>query len=80
MFWAAGKLTVKALLVCYVVNQQDTHGTSVVGCGDGAETLLARGIPYLQLDALAVEFDCADLEVDSDGGDEGGGERVFAEA
>lgn len=75
-----GELTVKAFLVCYVVDQQNSHGTSVVGCGNGAETLLARGIPYLQLDALAVEFDCADLEVDSDGGDEGGSEGIFAEA
>jgi hypothetical protein len=34
----------------------------------------------LQLDALAVEFNRADLEVNSDGGNEGRGEGVFAEA
>lgn len=37
-------------------------------------------IPYLQLYALAVELNRADLEVDADGGDERGSERVFAEA
>jgi hypothetical protein len=41
---------------------------------------LTGGIPYLQLHALAVELDGADLEVDADGGDERGRERVFAEA
>jgi hypothetical protein len=34
----------------------------------------------LQFDALAVEVDGADLEIDSDGCDEGGGEAIFAEA
>ena len=41
---------------------------------------MSSGIPYLQLHALAVKLDRADLEVDSDGGNEGGSEGVFAEA
>jgi len=41
---------------------------------------LACGIPDLQLDALAVELDGADLEVNADGGDERGGEAVLAES
>ena len=53
---------------------------AVVRGGDCAETLLSRGIPYLQLDALAVKLDRTNLEVDSDGGNEGGSEGVFAEA
>lgn len=72
--------TVEASLIRDIVDQQDTHGASVVGRGDGAESFLPRGVPYLELDALAVELDGADLEVDADGGDEGGGEGVFAEA
>ena len=63
-----------------VVDQQNAHSASVVGRGDGPETLLPGGIPYLQLHALAVELDGADFEVDADGGDERGRERVLTEA
>ena len=41
---------------------------------------MPSGIPYLQLHALAVKLDRADLEVDSDSGNEGGSEGVFTEA
>ena len=41
---------------------------------------MSSGVPYLQLHALAVKLNRADLEVDSDGGNEGGSEGVFAEA
>ncbi|KAG5459864.1 MAG: hypothetical protein BJ554DRAFT_8164 [Olpidium bornovanus] len=46
---------------------------------DGPEPLLACGIPYLQLDPLAIELDGAYLEVDADRGDERRGERVVRE-
>lgn len=72
--------TVKGSLVGHVVDEQDAHGAAVVGGGDGPEALLAGGVPDLELDALAIELDGADLEVDADGGDEGGGEGVLAEA
>lgn len=72
--------TVKRPLVRDVVDEEDAHGAAVVGGGDGAEALLAGGIPYLELDALAVQLDGADLEVDADGRDEGRREGVFAEA
>ena len=74
------KLTVEALLICHIVHQQDSHSSSIVCGGDGAEALLSCGIPYLQLHALAVELDGADFEVDADGGDERGRERVLTEA
>jgi len=74
------KRTVETLLVCDVVNKQDTHGASVVSGCDSAEALLSCSVPYLQLHTLAVKFDRADLEVDSDGGDKGRSEGVFAEA
>jgi hypothetical protein len=72
--------TVEAPFICNVVDQQNAHSASVVGRGDGPETLLPGGIPYLQLHALAVELDGADFEVDADGGDERGRERVLTEA
>jgi hypothetical protein len=40
---------------------------------------LASGIPNLQLDALAIQLDRSYLEVDTDGGYEGGSEGIFAE-
>lgn len=70
--------TVEAPFICNVVDQQNAHSASVVGRGDGPETLLPGGIPYLQLHALAVELNRPDLEVDADGRDEGRRERVFA--
>ena len=56
---------VKALLVGDVVDEHDAHGAAVVGRGDGAEPLLPRRVPYLQLDLLPVQLDCPDLEVDA---------------
>lgn len=70
--------TVEASLVGDVVDQQDAHGTPIVGGSNGPEALLAGRVPYLQLHALAVELDGPDLKVDTDGGDEGRSEGVFA--
>ena len=49
------------LLVGDVVDHDDAMRAPVVGAADGAEPLLPRRVPYLQLDALAVELDRADL-------------------
>ena len=51
--------------VADVVDEQDPHRAAVVRGGDGAEALLAGGVPDLELDRLAVEEDLFDLEVDS---------------
>jgi len=59
-----------------VVNEQDALRAAEVGRGDGAESLLAGRVPDLELDALAIDLDVLDFEVDADGGDEGRGERV----
>ena len=72
--------TIEALLICHIINEQYTHRTAIVSRRDGSETFLARRIPNLQLDTLAVQLDRPDLEIDADGRDEGRGERVFAEA
>ena len=75
-----GILTVERTLIRHVVNKQYTHCASVICSGDGPEPLLSSGISYLQLDSLAVQLDRPDLEIDTDGGDEGRGERVFTES
>ena len=48
----------------HTIDEHDAHGAAVVGGGDGAKPLLARRVPYLQLDLLPVHLDRADLEVD----------------
>jgi len=68
------------LLVRDVVYEQDAHGTAVVRCRDRAKPFLASSIPDLQLNALAVQLDGLDLEVNADGGDEAGSKRVIAES
>jgi hypothetical protein len=72
--------TAKAPLIRNIVNQQYAHRSPVVSCRDGSKSLLARCVPYLQLDALAVEVYRADLEVDTDRSNEGGCETVFGKA
>lgn len=71
--------TVKALLICHIVDEQDTHRAAVVGGGDGSKTFLAGSVPYLQFHALAVQVDGADLKIYPDGCDETWCEAVFAE-
>jgi len=72
--------TIERALIGNVVNQKNSHGASVICCCDRPESLLASRIPYLQLYPLAIQLDCPDLEVDANGCDEGGCERIFAEA
>lgn len=60
---------VEGFVVGDVVDDDDAVGPAVVRGGDGAEALLAGGVPNLELDGLAIELDGADLEVDADGGD-----------
>jgi len=51
-------------LVGHVVDEQDSHRPAVVRGRDSSEALLAGRVPDLQLDALVVQRDRADLEVD----------------
>lgn len=73
------RLTVKRPLIRNIIHEQNPHSPPIICRGDGPEALLSCGVPYLQLDALAVELDGPDLEVDADGRDERGRERVLAE-
>jgi len=63
--------------VGHVVHEQDSLRAAEIRGGDRAEALLARRVPDLELDSLAVDLDVLDLEVDADGGDERGGEGVI---
>lgn len=60
----------EGLAVGDVVNQDDSVGTLVVGGGNGFESLLSSGVPDLEFDGAAVQVEGANLEVDSDGGEE----------
>eukprot|EP01043_Picozoa_sp_COSAG02_P048413 COSAG02_NODE_4753_length_5022_cov_6.019907_1_plen_219_part_00 len=52
---------VERIRICYVVNNDDTVRSAVVAAGDCPEALLSSGVPYLQLDGLAIQVDCADF-------------------
>jgi hypothetical protein len=56
---------VEAPAVRYVVHQQDALRAAEVRRGDGAEPLLARRVPNLQLDPLSVQLDVLNFEVDA---------------
>ena len=51
----------KCIRIGGVVDHNDAVGTAVVAAGDRAETLLARGVPYLELDGLAIQLDRPDF-------------------
>ena len=63
--WCRGGHTVKRALVSDIIYQQYTHSTSVICRRDCPESFLPRGVPYLQLDPLAVQLDRSDLEVNT---------------
>ena len=42
---ALSALTVEALLIGHVVNEEDAHRSTIVGGRDSSETFLARSIP-----------------------------------
>jgi len=60
---------VEGFVVGNVVNDDDAVSTAVVRGSNCAETLLAGGVPNLELDGLAVELNGTDLKVNSNGGD-----------
>ena len=55
------------LVLANVVDKEGPDGTTVVGGGDGAITLLTGGIPDLRLDRLGVDLDGTGGEFDTDG-------------
>mmetsp|Transcript_36305 Transcript_36305/g.85696 ORF Transcript_36305/g.85696 Transcript_36305/m.85696 type:complete len:230 (+) Transcript_36305:105-794(+) len=63
-----------------VVDDDDAVRAAVVAARDRTETLLARRVPNLQLDRLAIQLDGADFKVDANGADVALGVRVVGEA
>ena len=59
---------VKRLTVRDVEHQHDAVSAAVVGVGDGAEALLASGVPQLQLDDFILTLEGQNLEVYANGG------------
>lgn len=59
----------ESVLVCHIVDDDDTVGSTVVRRRDGTESFLTCCVPDLKLDCLALELNCADLEVDANGRD-----------
>jgi len=72
--------TVERPLIGHIVDQQNSHRTTVIRRSDGPEAFLPSRIPDLELNTLPVELDGSDLEVDANRRDEGWRERVLAEA
>ena len=66
--------------IAHVVHEQYALRTAEIRRRDRAETLLARCVPYLQLDTLAIELNILDLEVNADRCDERGRERIVGVA
>ena len=61
---------VERVAVCDVVDNDDAVGALVVARRDGLESLLASGVPNLQLADLLVDVDGADFEIDANCGHE----------
>ena len=55
----------EAFVLGAIVSQNDAHGPLIVGLRDGTEPLLAGCVPNLQLNVLAIDLHCLDLEIDS---------------
>ncbi len=56
---------VKSDFLSAVVDEDDAHGSLVIGLCDRAEPLLTCRVPNLQLDALVLHINRLNLEVDA---------------
>ena len=54
---------IEAFFARAVISKDDAHCPFVVGLGNCSKTLLTSCVPDLQLDILAVDIYCFDLEV-----------------
>jgi hypothetical protein len=52
---------VERIRICHIVHNDDAVRAAVIAAGNGPKPFLASGIPYLQLDRLAVQVDRADF-------------------
>ena len=56
---------VKSAFLGAVVDEDDAHGSLIVGLCDGSESLLSSCVPDLELDSLVLHINRLDLEVDT---------------
>ena len=56
---------VKGLLIRNVIDQHDSHGSSIISSGDCPESLLSCCIPDLKFNLLPIQFYRSDLEVNA---------------
>lgn len=56
---------VESSLISAIVDQDDAHGSLVVGLGDSAEPFLASCVPHLQLDPLLIDVNFLDFKVNA---------------
>lgn len=74
------ELTIERFFIRHIVDEENSHSSTVVGSRDCPEAFLPRSVPYLQLHSLAVQVNCSDLKVDADSRYKRRRERVFAKA
>ena len=53
--------------VCDIIGHDNAVSTLVITTGDCLESFLASGIPDLQFYSLAVNVNCSNFEIDTDG-------------
>lgn len=59
---------VEAVSFTDVVNDHCSNAAPIVGASDGLKRLLPSGIPNLDLEHIAIDFDVLRRELDSQGG------------
>ena len=68
------------LLVGDVVSDNDSVGTLVVAGGNCLKAFLASGVPNLELDLFAIDFDGLDFEIDTNSGHKVVSEHVISKS
>ena len=60
----------------HVIHEKNALSAAEIRGGNSSETLLSRSIPDLELNASSVNINVLDFEVNTDGGNEGGGKGI----
>ena len=71
---------VEGTLLAAIVDEQNAHGSLIIGLCDRSEALLPSRVPHLQLHALVVHLDGLYPEIDAYRGHVRGGKLVVGEA
>lgn len=71
---------VERFLIGDIIGNDNSMGTAVVRCCNGAESFLSGCVPDLKLNSLSIEFDRTNFEIDTDGRNVGFGVSVVGES